>query len=180
MDNQQCQLWFSQDFVPTVLQSNLKQEVDDKTILHWSLHGSRFLNLAYPESDIDIVIIVNNKIDIKDQCQILAKLGSEVELTPRTKRPIVCLDKQGLPKIEVCIYTHDLYVQWYLHNTRSIAKWTPEERKVYITKMRQCFLDKDDAGKQKLKRWAYFELEDVQDLSLQNRQEFDARYLFSR
>lgn len=180
LSNEKCQLWFEKEFTPNVLHQQLKKDVKSGAILHWSLHGSRFLNIAYPESDIDIAIIVNDQIDVKEQCQILGKLGYEVKLTPRTKLPITSFNIKDLPKVEICVYTHTGYLQWYLHNTRSIAKWSQEERTTYISKMRECFINKDSAGKQKLKRWAYFELDDIRDLSRDNPKNCDLKYLFTK
>ena len=77
--------WFNY-FAEKVIKQTIKEEIDEKVVLHWSLHGSRFLNIAYPESDFDITIVVGDD-GIYQQIRMLRKFnGAVVRQTKRLNK----------------------------------------------------------------------------------------------
>lgn len=156
---------------------------NEPLVLGAVLHGSRALGIFYPESDLDFVFVVADDATSEDCHDILQRafarsdaVHAQCRRTAHTRRWIaeVVLSANGeQTEFEVCCYKMSEYVREHLHTTRTIAQWTMEERAAHVAEVRRCHRDGDLDAKRAAKKWAFYELDDVEDLSGQDHHQHD-------
>lgn len=156
------------EFERTVLHPVLAGELKSGRVIKTSLHGSRYLNIAYPESDVDTVIVVDDTMTLAEHKILLERIRDHlgtgtIKQTSRTKLMMLTLAEMKigsviLPLVEVTVYSASEYNRWYQHNTTTISRWTSEQRETYMQQTRNAHLTNNKELKHQLKSWAYYEL----------------------
>jgi len=159
-NNQTWVVWFNECFSKWLMKG-----ISSLSEYKISLTGSRSVNLAYPQSDLEFAIVVPNSTSESEKENILSNIYKFYELNNwaesyvqlKTKAGLLLLiaknTQSGMWKLETTIRTekeHDL-IQDNMNNV--VENWSEKTRLDYILSMQKAFLDKDEAKMFEMKKW---------------------------
>ena len=155
-DNNKWIKWFNEEHKP-LLKNIITNDI--------KLTGSRSFNLAYPASDLEYCIIVEDNFDNDEKMKILEKVkefylknnfSNKINLfTTKAGLPLLIAKdtNSGMWKVEVTIREKSQQELIEKHISSNLQKWTNEEKYDYITNMEKAFHNKDEQKMTSLKKW---------------------------
>jgi hypothetical protein len=159
-NNQTWVNWFNEYFCEWLFQG-----IPSLSKYKISLTGSRSVDLAYPQSDLEFAIVVPDLISETEKEKILPDICKFYERNNwaesysqlKTKAGLLLLiaknTKSGMWKLETTVRTETEHNLIQDNMNKIVRTWSEETRLEYILNMQKAFLDKDEAKMFEMKKW---------------------------